>query len=241
MHIAGPETKKCPAQFQERLTRMFGRNEFGDPNFKIVWGQSEFHRMGNVWRDVHGNERHGYRLRYLCHGMPCWVILRWKSPKHYGTPELFYLQTFDHATRMNILGEYPWRGRYEVMQPLIRKEFIGGKLVIEHFPLSHVLIDKLIPLMIQAQKMTAAERQAAEQFMKEREEKAQTQEIEDRLMDSLPAWYGPVSYSRQGMHTSLLDRKMEAIQRQWNRLSRNGRPPVFQKGFHQGPAPARVN
>jgi hypothetical protein len=241
MRISGPETKKCPAEFQDRLTRMFGRNQFGDPNFKIVWGQSEFFRMGNVWRDVHGNERHGYRERYLCHGMPCWVILRWKQPKQYGSPRMFYAETFDQVSGMYILGEYPWHGRYEIVQALHRKEFIDGKLIFTHFPLSHVLIDKVIPLMLRVQSMSAVERQAASQLAREREEKERTQDIADRLMEALPAYYGPVSFSRQGIRTALIDRKMEAIQKTWDRMSRNGKKPVFQKGIQQAPAPLRVN
>jgi hypothetical protein len=220
---------------------MFGRNEFGDPLFKIVWGQSEFIRMGNVWRDKHGTERKGYRERYQCHGTPCWVIMRWKSPNHYGSPAMYYSGTFDDFSGMYILGEYPWRGRYEVMQPLARKEFKDGKLMIEHFPLSHVLIDKLIPLMLMAQRMTYWEWKAANDLARQHEEKAQTDEIADRLMDALPKWYGPVSYSRQGCRTALLDRKMHQIQQAWDRLSQNGRRPRFQRGFSTGQGPKQLS
>lgn len=241
MGIQGAETRECPAEFQDRLTTMFGVNEFGGPHFKIVWGQSEFHRMGNVWSDKHGNERKGYRERYLCHGMPCWVILRWKSPSQYGSPEAFYMNTFDSSSGMYILGEYPWRGRYEIMQSLHRKEFKNGKLIIEHFPLSHFLIDTLIPLMLKAQNLTLEEQRAAQKFVKEQEEKKQTEEIAERLMDALPSFYGPVSFSRQGIHTSLIDRKMEAIQRTWDRMSKSGQRPVFRKGLQLGDEPKRIN
>ena len=220
---------------------MFGRNHFGDPIFKVVWGQSEFFKMGNLWRDKYGNERMGYRQRYLCHGVPCWNILRWRSAKEYGTPELWYAQTWDPVSKLFILGEYPWRGRYEVLYALNTREFIDGKLVITHFPLSHILIDKLFPLMLAVQRMSEDEKKAARQLIKQAEGKKETEEIADRMADSMPKWFGPVSFSRQGCRTSLLDRKMHAIQQVWNRLSKNGKTPRFQKGMFQGTKPQRIN
>lgn len=241
MHIKGPETRQCPSEFQARLTRMFGKNEFGDPYFRVVWGQSEFHRMGNRWRDRFGNERSGYRLRYLAHAMACWVILRWKSPKEYSSPDVFYQRTFDDYTGLYILGEYPWRGRYEIMQALIRKEMVNNKLVVEHFPLSHALIDRIIPLMLQFQQLSSEEQKAAQEFAKEQEHKKQVAELADKMMDSLPMTYGPVSFSRQGCRTSLLDKKIVAIQKQWDKLSKGGKKPVFLKGIHQGQKPMQLN
>ena len=220
---------------------MFGTNEFGDPIFKVAWGQSEFHRMGNLWRDKHGNERRGYRNRYLCDGGPSWNILRWKPASQYGTPELWYHQTWDPISRRFSLGEYPWKGRYEVLYSLSKKELVAGKLVVTDFPLTHILIDRIIPLLLAVQRMTPLEREAARQFAKEQQEKAENEETADRMMNALPAWYGPVSFSRQGIKTSLLDRKMHAIQEMWNRLSKGGRTLKFQKGFFQGPAPLRLS
>jgi hypothetical protein len=220
---------------------MFGRNPFGGPLFKVVWGQSEFFKMGNVWRDKYGTERRGYRQRYLCHGVACWNILRWKPAKQYGTPELWYAQTWDPVSKLFILGEYPWRGRYEVLYALNRREMVNGKLEIIAFPLTHLLIDKLLPLMLAVQRMSEEEKRAAREMVREAELKKENEEVAERMMDALPAWYGPVSFSRQGCHTSLLDKKMAAIQAAWNRLSRNGQRPRFQKGLFQARAPIRLS
>jgi hypothetical protein len=232
------EARPCPKQFQDRITRMFGKNQFGTPNFKIVWGQSEFHRMGNIWRDKEGNERKGYRQQYLCDGQPGWNILRWKSPEYWGSPDTFYRNTFDPVSGLYILGEYPWRGRYEVLYSLTRKEFEMGRLVISHFPLSHVLIDKIIPLILATQRLTAEELAAAREANRIIEERKQADEISEMMMANLPTYYGPVSFARQGMHTSLLDRKMHLIQQAWNKLSRRGKRLVFQKGIALGNRPA---
>lgn len=224
------ETRKCPVEFQDRVTRMFGTNEFGDPLFRIAWGQTETIRLGTTWRDKHGNERAGYRDCYL-QGSPCWCILQWKSPKTFGHPDLYYIQNFDESSGLSTCGEYPYRGRYIVLQPLVNKEFIDGKLVLTHFPLSHVLIDRIIPLIMIAHSMTKEEQRACRQYAEEQEHKQTVAEIADRMADASPI-YGPVSYSRQGIRTSLLDRKMEQIQRGWNFYAKRtrGRLP---RGFFQ--------
>jgi hypothetical protein len=236
MHIKGAETRACPPEFQDRLTRMFGTNQFGDPLFKIVWGQSEFIRMGNVWRDRFGNERRGYRDRYKCHGS-CWMIMRWRSPQEYATPDLYYQNTYDAYSGLYITGEYPWRGRYEVLQALRSSEMIDGKLTVTHFPLSHVLIDKIIPLMLYAQHMSAAEKKAAKELVEQAEHKKRVEETAEIMMENLPTWYGPVSFSNQGCRTSVLDQKMHKIQKQWDRISKGSRRPKFQQGFTLAKAP----
>jgi len=216
---------------------MFGLNPFREPNFKVVWGQSEFHKMGNVWRDIYGNERRGYRMRYLCDGGPSWNLMRWKPASFYGTPALWYMNTWDPHSRVYALGEYPWKGRYEVLYSFCKREVVEGKMTVMQFPLTHLLIDRIIPTVLAVQRMTPAERRAAAALVREKKEKAENEEITDRMMDELPAWYGPVSFSRQGIRTSLLDRKMYQIQQAWNRLSRGGKTLRFEKGFFQGKSP----
>lgn len=232
-----PETRECPAEFQDRITRMFGTNQFGDPHFKIVWGQSQFIRMGNVWRDKQGNERVGYRDRYQCHGMPCWVIMRWKSPHEYGSPRTYYSQTFDELTGLHMVGEYPWRGRYEIVQPLIRKEFVDGKLEVEHFPLSHYLIDTLIPLFLAFQEQSEEEKAAARAAVKAAQSKKETEDIADAMEARMPTFWGPTTYGSTGIRTSVLDKKMQLIQKVWDRLSKAGRKPKFNRGMAIGDRP----
>lgn len=237
MYINGPETRQCPKEFQDRITRMFGTTPFGDPIFKIVWGQSQFIRMGNVWRDVHGNERRGFRERYQSDGQPGWIIMRWRSASEYGNQDSYYAQTWDEYSQLHFLGEYPWRGRYEMLQALRTTEMVNGKLVVDHLPLTHILIDKILPMFVAAQSLSADERKAAQDLARKEKHKREVDEVAEQMMEALPAWYGPVSLSNQGCRTSLLDRKMYAIQKQWDRLTKKGRRPDFARGFAQGPAP----
>ena len=250
--VKGAETRRCPDEFQRRITRAFGINRYGDPIFKIVWGQSQFLRMGNTWRDTQGVERIGYRDRYQCHGMPCWVIMRWHSPLEYGSPRSYYLSTWmsaasqiDPQTGVEsetprgffVAGEYPWKGRYEIVQPLISKEFVGRKMIVTHFPLTHYLIDTLIPMMEAFQRLSIEQQAAARAAAKAAEEKEQTERIADILEENMPRFWGPVSYGAQGIRTSLLDRKMAQIQQVWDRLSRGGRRPQFNRGMALGDKP----
>jgi hypothetical protein len=223
---------------------MFGLNPFGGPNYKFVWGASEFIRMGNAWtrRDRFGIEHTvvGYREKYLCHGMPCWNLLRWKSGLQYGTPELWYLNTFDKATGLFMLGEYPWKGRYEILQPFYSREFRNGKLVIEHMPLSHILIDKIIPIIEHARKMTTEEQRAAVVLARQKEHERDVAITEDIMKDNMPAYFEPVSFTNQGIRTALVTRKMDAIQKKWNQLTKRvGHRPTFRnsRGFFRGNAP----
>jgi len=254
------ERRQCPPEFQERLTRKFGVSQFGEPIFKIVWGQSEFLRMGDIWRDRFGNERRAYRDIYQCHGTPCWVIMRWKQPAHYGSPATYYETTWDTFSKMHFLGEYPWRGRYEIVQPLYHQEITPGrkvrewvpmlnphtgiienvdcwktvdqKIIIHHMPLSHVLIDTIIPLIAKVQALSQDELKAIHQANKLAQHKKDVAEMAEVMAENMPSYFGPVSYSRQGVRTSLLDRKMEQIEKVWKRELKNGRR--FTKGFQTG-------
>src|SRR5207302_1822254 len=127
--------------------------------------------------------------------------------------------------------------RYEILQALRASEMVDGKLTVTHFPLSHVLIDKIIPLMLYAQHMSAAEKKAAKDLIDQQEHKQAVAELSETMMENLPAWYGPVSFSGQGCRTALLDQKMHKIQKQWDRISRGTRRPDFQRGFSIAKAP----
>lgn len=230
------EARLCPKEFQDRL-RIFGVNPYGENIFKFAWGRTSFIRMGNIWRDKHGNERRAYRDRCQnCEGQ-YWTLMRWQPPSHYGSPATYYLQTWDPVSRLYMTGEYPWRGRYEPAQPFMERTFIDNKLVVEHLPLNHYLIDKIIPMMMAFQRLTKQEQEAAKLLEAEMERKRDVEEVAEKMMEALPTYLGPVSYSLQGCRTALIDKKMEAIQRQWNRYSVGGKRPNFQKGFQQGDRP----
>lgn len=114
------ETHRAPASVCERIERAGGRNRFGEPNFRVVWGGSRLAWIGGRWtdRDAGGSViRESIELRQVPKYIPLnrWHIERWTPPESYGSPELWYAQTLDveDGIRVPALGPYPSRGEYE--------------------------------------------------------------------------------------------------------------------------------
>ncbi len=125
------ETHACPAEIQERLTRAGGVNEFGEPNFRLVWGWSRLSWIGGWWttRDASGNEigqRFEMRLepRYLP-PWDRWILEAYRPATWFGSRWLWEMQTTEFAYRASALngfhehgpslascGPYPSRGDY---------------------------------------------------------------------------------------------------------------------------------
>jgi len=114
------ETHEPPASVARRLQIAGGRNRFGEPNYRAVWGWSRLGWVGGKWEDR--NEagdlvREVVELRYVPKYVPHdrWHIERWLPPEAYGAPRDWYAQTIELAGGRNIpaLGPYPHRGEYE--------------------------------------------------------------------------------------------------------------------------------
>lgn len=231
------EPRECPLEYQRRLDEAFGLNRFGNPNFKFGWCQTTRILIGNNWRDGYGASQPGYKEAYQSHGMACWTILQWKAPEEYGTPDAYYATQYDAESGLSTCGEYPWEGRYESIQPLNRTEMVNDKLVFMHFELSDILIDRIIPMIIAAQQMSLEARMIALKEIAEREDRELQAQIHDKTNENLPVWMDAVSYSKQGIRTSRLTQKMDAIEKTWKKLSKGGKRPRFQTGFAQGNRP----
>ncbi|HLW98749.1 MAG TPA: hypothetical protein VKR82_08895 [Candidatus Acidoferrales bacterium] len=114
------ETHDPSAAVAQRLALAGGRNVFGEPNFRAVWGWNRLGWIGGRWtdRDASGSvlrETIGLRLapKYFPHNR--WHIERWCAPETYGSPEIWARQTMEIEDGRNIaaLGPYPSRGEYE--------------------------------------------------------------------------------------------------------------------------------
>ena len=218
------ERRICPQEFQDAINERFGLNRFGGPRYRLAWGETETHRVQGRW---------GYEERLLCPNIPCWNILRWRAPECYGTPRLYDLINRDRETGLCLLGEYPYEGGWEIVQPLIAREFsFAGGLRIDPLPLDAFIVDSLLPLLEMAESMSAEEIAASEEFIAQAENKAQVEAIADRLMEEYPTRFGPVSYGRGGCKTAVIDRKMHQISQVWNRMSRTALRRQ-RKGFYQ--------
>ena len=109
-----------------RLRLAGGRNRFGEPNYRAVWGWSRLELDG---REV-GRPRRGRRLccanswslrrvpKYTPHDR--WHIERWLPPEAYGSPQDWYAQTVERenggvAQRCRRWGRIPRKRRIRAL------------------------------------------------------------------------------------------------------------------------------
>jgi hypothetical protein len=209
------------------LTRHGGMNRYGEPNFIIAWGQSYFYTAGGMWPKPHGDGYFGYRKLPLSNssfsgrGMPCWMILEWHPPEDYGTPAAYYYDNRDELTGLQTLGEYPFKGRYEIAYRLNSQEFRDGRMVVANYHLDGWILDMLIPCILEGQKMSMKQRLRKLRQDEERREAAQDAQIDDVLRDR-----------KRRLLPSQIDDRVRLIQRQMSEMLKTfGR---IQPGFKQG-------
>jgi hypothetical protein len=98
-----------------------------------------------------------------------------------------------------------------------------GKMHIEGMPLNSQILDLIVPIIMQAGEISWERTKAALKDMQEKDDAADLTMIEDCMRDAQLAFKGPVSYARQGCRTSIIDKKMEQMTRQWNKMITNAR------------------
>jgi hypothetical protein len=181
------ETHEAPAEILERLARAGGRNRYGEPNFRVVWGGSRLAWIGGRWtdRDAHGNMvREAIELRRVPKYLPLerWHIERWMPPESYGSPEEWCALTHEseNGIRVPALGPYPSRGEYEHCFTLesARGEFI---------PLSAAACDWIVRAIEWATRQPRMVRRSAIAAREERRTRHWDRTLDDALDESLPA------------------------------------------------------
>lgn len=210
------ERNVCPDEFQDRITDAGGTNWYGEPNFRLVWGQTETFRSGGFWPGLNGEPSfRGYRDLLLGMNEACWILLQWNPPEKYVNPTYYYLQNCDLETGLQDLGEYPYKGRYEILLPLKSTSMVDNKLVVQSMTLSSLLIDLIIPVILEAQSIPKIKLLALRAEEKERADKAQISQIESSLHNAFPA-FGTASRSAAYLGcNSAVQKKAEAIERHW--------------------------
>lgn len=214
----------CPKQYQDRITRAGGVNRYGDPNFKLVWSQSETHRAGGVWP----HDRYaGYREVYLANGSPYpprqgyWLLLEWTPPEQYGSEAAYYFLHRDETTGLCSLGPYPHRGRYEVAVKLIWTSFEDNRLVIEPWPLNSTVIDRIIPVILAGRSDSVQRRKEFAEAERVRTERKMESQIESLMNDA----------KRPLVLPSQIDDRIRLMEKQWaNYLKKK---PAIQRGVQQ--------
>jgi len=114
------ETHEAPESVARILELSGGRNRFGEPNYRAVWGWNRLAWIGGKFedRDERGallRERIELRKEPKYPALDRWHIERWVPPEVYGSPRTWYAQTNELVGGQTVaaLGPYPSRGEYE--------------------------------------------------------------------------------------------------------------------------------
>jgi len=202
--IPAMERRECPREYQEHINAIGGMNRFGGPNFKCVWGQNEI--MLAYGADANGKIGQHVILKHG--GVPAWFIDCWKPPECYGTPELWYALTWNWEADLPQIGEYPWRGAYELAPfNLFVRTFDRDVMKIDAMPLTHWLIDLIIPNLLKDLETTWTQRKAAIRNRLEMQRQRANQLAMEAYLDAGLAFGG-----RAGTHESNHERWQQRIQ-----------------------------
>jgi hypothetical protein len=227
--ITGAERIPAPAEINEALANIYGRNRYGGGLYRFVWGQTET-------LSVRGNEGR-YRPMLVGHNKPAWLLQRWCAPEMFWTPELYYQMSCDESG-LSLTGEYPQFGRYDTIITFLEQKIVNGELVIETIPLSFQIVESLIPVLESATHMTRDQMLLAAEQMEARENADKVSAIADRLEEAIPAFYNPVSYTGQTNRTgSAFTREVEKRKKQiahvWSKKKVAEHRPKPMRGFYQ--------
>jgi hypothetical protein len=187
------EQHVCPPEIQETLTRAGGTNQFGEPNFRAVWGYSRLGWMGGRWvdRDAQGNPiRECFQLRQVPKAMPHswnrWIIESYRGPEFYGARWLWEMQTRikdpNSGAILQSLGPHPSRGDYEHSQTVekacaecLASFRAGNEKAIancEHWEfvqLNSYVVHKIAKMIMRCREANAAETKAIAEAQAQRE------------------------------------------------------------------------
>jgi hypothetical protein len=110
-----------PESVTRALELAGGKNPFGDPNYRAVWGWNRLAWIGGKFEEH--DPATGSLLREVVElrqepkypAVNRWHIEKWVSAEAYGSPRAWYAQTIEVANGRSIpaLGPYPSRGEYE--------------------------------------------------------------------------------------------------------------------------------
>lgn len=219
MRMDSVERLICPAEISSLLLRVGGENRFGGPNFRLIWGQTETYRAGGAWAGEGQPTFRGYRDLLVGFNEPHWILQEWQPPEKYISPANWYAQNLDQATGLQILGEFPYRGRYETVLPLVRRKMVNSRLVSEMIPLSPLVLEIAVMTIKLSQEISLLKRKAIMETKREREKQAEIQNIADRLDDARPR-FGEIRSSSYLNCQSEIQRRCAIIERNMARAAK---------------------
>jgi hypothetical protein len=208
------ERIQCPEEFQQRINEVAGFNRYGEPNYKLVWAQTETQIQGGHWNNEDGSFT-GYREILKGDGLPHWMLMQWtdagksaEMPHLEGEgPVLWYINNTDTQTGLSYLGEYPYHGSYQIVLTLCAKWFDDGKLCIEPMPLTTDILNLMIPIIEASMTVSLKAKLKYMEEEEEREEKQRVTDFEDMYRDIR---------INPNLCASWLEDKQRKIEQTWN-------------------------
>ena len=221
--LGSEERLVCPEDFQAALTEVGEVNILDQPNFKLVWGQTETIRVAG-WV--------GYEDKPLCFGDPSWFLMQWVHPELLGTPEAWYVANHDEDTGLCLLGEYPYDGNYKILFNLTHRYVENGEMKIFRFPLSETLLTQIVPLVMQAKNVTLEQNKAWWDSQEEARDMDIQLMIENIRKSKRLAFKSGASFSGQGLRNSVIDQKAQQLSIGWAEAAK--KLMAAGKGFQLG-------
>lgn len=120
------EKKEPPSWVVDRITKLGGLNTYGRPIYRVIWGGNRYHLVGGMFKKpitikdemIIGKSvtivTEVAEMRNLLKYNPFrWHLERWIPPEAYGSREDWYRDSWDEASQLHMMGDYPSEGDYE--------------------------------------------------------------------------------------------------------------------------------
>jgi hypothetical protein len=171
---------EVPKDVAAHLTRVGGRNLYGEPNYRLVWGPSRLEWMGGKFEAKEFGGAHVGVHRVPRYHADEWVLERWLSPLEIGSKEAWDARTerIDGHT-VEPLGPYPSRGDYEAVTSF--------PPVIE---LNMAVADILTQVVNRSRATRRADRAGAIRKRMEKKESEWSSWADDVISDAFPSFHG---------------------------------------------------
>lgn len=194
------EYNKTAPDWAERELARFGTNVYGEPLYRIVWGESRLELAGGLWEDRDGapearrltNEKGDSRdvnliretaeYRWIPkYSVSRWVLEKWLPPEHYGDVTVWEANRDDKSGLLP-LGPFPQRGEYE---HCFTFEAAG-----QYIPITHETVAGIARLIEAGRAYSRAEKKVAIVEKHSKKRKAWEDRVDDIVHDSSDAFNG---------------------------------------------------
>jgi hypothetical protein len=194
------EYNKQAPEWVDKELRRFGTNVYGEPIYRIVWGESRLELIGGLWEDRNGEQeerriindrgesrdinlvREVAEYRWIPkYGIQRWILEKWLPPEHYGDIALWEM-TRDEKTGLLPLGPFPQRGEYEHSFTF---EYKG-----QFIPLATEVVTEIVRLIEAGLTYSRSEREEALEQAKQKKRRAWENRVDEIVHDSQDAFGG---------------------------------------------------